>query len=240
MRLRRIGVKRFVGYGLLAILLVGCGSDGGGDAQDLSAGESSPTSTCVASLRPGPGLGVEADLDGDGTAERVQVTPPSTGCPLVVSADVDGPVAVSVAEDLPDVAAIGAVAIAERDGQIVLVKLSHPRGGFQVRLFGYDGGELAELTDGGEPVLPFVATDAPTHYLAARCTSDGLEVTEALAHEPIGVVPAWDIYRTSYIVDGNTLTAGDRTEVADNVLDEQLENKYTDLMHYRLFENCKA
>ena len=94
------------------------------------------------------------------------------------------------------------------------------------------------LSADGKPVFPFVATDVTTDPLTARCTADGFEVLHARAHTPIGVVPAWDVDRTTYTVDGNQVTASAATEIADNVLDEELPKKYADLVGYRLFENC--
>lgn len=159
-----------------------------------------------------------------------------------LSADVDGrAITAHVDGDLPvRDGDLQAVQIPGRTGEVLLVEQQHPRGGFQARLYGYADGNLAELTVDGEPIFPFVATDVLESPLSARCAPGGFEVTEARAHEPVGVVHAWDIDRTSYSVDGNTVTKGATTEIADNVLDEDLSKKYSDLVHYRLFENCRV
>ena len=192
----------------------------------------------------GPPVDVEVDLDGDGAVESVTYWGPSTECPSETSltAVVSGEeVRAVVTGDLPLAAAdFKVLQIPGRTGELLLVTPQHPRGGFQARLFGYADGNLAELTLEGEPIFSFVATDVLESPLSARCAPGGFEVTAARAHEPIGVVHAWDVFRTTYAIDGNTVTKGATTEVADNVLDEQLESKYSDLVHYRLFENCRA
>ena len=64
--------------------------------------------------------------------------------------------------------------------------------------------------------------------------------TEAVAHEPVGIAPAWDIKQTTYAVDGTTVTKGATKEIADNVLPKDLEAKYPDLVKHSAFESCRA
>jgi hypothetical protein len=246
-RLRRIGMRNVL-LGLVLtvpLVLAGCGDDTtGGDA---SADTPPTTSTGGDSCRErsdGAQASVSADLDGDGTQEEISYVPPGQQCPGRASlvADVDGDtVRAELSGDLPVTAGdLSAVRIPDRDGDVVLVTAQHPRGGFQAHLFGYADDTLAELTVDGKPVFPFVATDTLSSPLAARCIDGGFEVTQARAHEPVGVVPAWDVDRTTYTVDGITVTAGATAEVADNVLDDQLRSQYRSLVQHALFEDCRS
>ena len=182
------------------------------------------------------------DLDGDGTAEPVSYVPGTGSCPAHLSARVSGHVVSATLRGDLTVTAAGsaAVALPDRTGELLLVRESHPRGGFQAHLFGYADGRFAELTAQGRPVLDFVATDAMSTPTAARCERDGFAVLQARAHEPIGVVAAWDVYRTVYSVDANTVTRGATTEVADNVLERELQRQYGDLVGYAFFRDCLA
>lgn len=228
----------------MPLALAACGDDTAGVA---SSGTPATSSTGAGSCRErsdGPQASVAADLDGDGSLEEVSYWPPGHACPGkaslaakvgsdVVRADLPGDLPVNAGD-------LGTVRIPGRQGDLVLVTAQHPRGGFQASLFGFSGGKLAQLTVGGQPILPFVATDVTSTPLAATCTSGGFEVTEARAHQPIGVVPAWDLYRTTYTVAGDAVSKAATTELADNVLDKQLRAKYRSLVGYSLFENCRG
>ena len=226
---------------VVPLVLAGCGDDGA-DAEPGPARSSSPTgpSLCPDSGDLGP-VTRQADLDGDGSDEAIGYLD-AGACPdgPALSADVDGHVVtVRVENELPVTRHdLKVVQIPGREGEVLLITPHHPRGGFQARLFGYADGELAELTVDGQPIFPFVATDVTTTPLSARCIPGGFELLEAEAHEPIGILAAWDVFRTAYRVDGNAVTKATRTEIADNVLDEELSREYRPLTKYRLFENC--
>jgi hypothetical protein len=226
----------------LSLLVAGCGDEGTQSSNTSPPSASTSWSRCADSGELDL-VTLKADLDGDAGDERVGYLD-ATACPAgpLLYADVGGmPLSVSVPGDLPvRDGDLQSIRVPGRTGDVVLVQQRHPRGGFQARLFGYADGELEELTVDGKPIFPFVATDAMTTPLSASCTNGGFEVTEAKAHQPIGVVPAWDVVRTAYAVDRNTVTKSATTEVADNVLDEQLHTKYSDLIDYSLFENCLA
>jgi hypothetical protein len=100
--------------------------------------------------------------------------------------------------------------------------------------------ELVELTSDGQPLLPFVATDVQEHPWSVDCSDGGLVFTEAVPHEPVGVVPAWDIRQTTYTVDGGTVTKGATKEVADNVLHQDLAKKYPELAKHSAFASCRV
>lgn len=239
--MRPIGVRRLVVGAMLVVLLAGCGDEG--DDRSPTGPSTSPSDSDAGCLERGDvGLvTIDADLDGDGAAEEVAYSGPKD-CPggPVLMADVAGQfVTAPVEDELPVTRRdLKVVQVPGRAGQVILATPHHPRGGFQARLFGYADGSFAELTVDDSPIFPFVATDVTTTPLSARCIPDGFELLEAQAHEPIGILPAWDVFRTTYSVEGNTVTKGERTEIADNVLDEELSRDYRPLTKYQLFENC--
>jgi hypothetical protein len=241
MRLRRIR-SVLLGMALVGpMVLAGCGDDGS-DRTGSTPREKASPSAAWCRTEDAPTKLAMADLDGDGTVEDVDFIPPGADCPGSLSSSVDG------LEDAPTLdwtaparpADTRVVEVPGRAGQLVLVLEQHPRGGFQAHLFGFADGKLEELEVAGGPIFPFVATDVLSTPLTATCTSGGFEVTEARAHEPVGVVPAWDIDRTTYTVAGNAVSRGATTEVADNVLDEQLRSQYRSLVEHRLFEGCRS
>jgi hypothetical protein len=225
---------------VLPLALAGCGDTGG--ATEPGAGPSSSTPTACASRSATAAPLGELDLDGDGAVEPVSYANAVVGCPAHLSATVSGHLlSAPVTGQLAFTAAgAAALAIPGRTGELLLVRAGHPRGGFQAHLFGFADGRFEELEMEGRPVFGFVATDAMSTPTAAHCVADGFDVTQARAHEPIGVVPAWDVFRTAYSVDGNTVTRGDTSEIADNVLDPQLQSRYGDLVSYDFFHDCLA
>jgi hypothetical protein len=235
--------RRWLGLVLVGpLVLAGCG-DATKDATGHESGSpTSSTSACASGSAPAGRPVTELDLDGDGTSEPVTYLPAAGSCPASLAVTVGGhDLSATVDDELPVTSAgAAAVAIPGRTGAVLLVRPAHPRGGFQAHLFGYADGKLEELTVEGEPIFAFIATDVLTTPTAAHCVADGFEVVQARAHEPIGVVPAWDVFRTTYSVDGNAVTEGPTTEVADNVLDKALHEKYSELVDYSLFEDCRV
>jgi hypothetical protein len=245
-RLRQNGMKGAFVVALLSVLLSSCGS------ADSTSGNSRDHSTDVACQgATGPRELARIDVDGDGTRDAVSfqaaAETPGDDCAAADSLSVrvgrgeDASYAELTFDPSLPVRSqdVRAVSVPGRAGQLVLVVQSHPRGGFAAHLNAWNGTGMRD-PGGDKGLVPFVATDAPTLYVAAACNSTGFEVTEARAHQPIGVVPAWDIDRTTYTVDGATFTKGATTEIADNVLDKELHQKYSDLVDYSLFENCRA
>jgi hypothetical protein len=224
----------------LPVLLAGCGDEppviDGGRGQFASP---SPTG-CPKDARAVPL--VSADLDGDGRPDQVDFEPPGASCPGGLTSSVAGlRSAPTIDWDATGAARDAAVVrVPGRTGDLVLLREQHPRGGFQAHLYGYADGHLAELTVRGEPVFPFVATDVLTAPVAARCVEGGSEVLQGRRHQPVGIAPAWDVFSTTYAIDGNTLRPGATTEVADNVLDQDFPKRYPDLVRYALFENCRV
>jgi hypothetical protein len=214
---------------LLALLVAGSG-----DTDPPSTQSNGPCLGDLPVLRS-----IKADLDGNGTNEDVQLTGPRGECGAALRVVAERSFALVLAdgyEPVPD--SLRDLGIGRGDSHVFLLRSEHPRGGFEVRLFAITPGRVDELTIDGKPVIPFVATDAPTEHVSAECTQHGFTVTEAVAHQPVGVLPAWDVYRTTYEVDGNDLTRGDRTEIADNVLEDELPTTYPHVVANELFENC--
>ena len=228
---------RLLGMLLVPVTLAGCG-DGPIDDGDRMFQSSDACQSAAANDHAV--LVLRVDLDGDGASEEISYLPPTRQCAPMLAATVDGrDTATQLEDDLP-VRAGGSFAITMpgHAGEVAVVRQEHPRGGFQLIVVGWARGTLASLEADRQPLFPFIATDVQTTPLSARCTGDGFEILAARTHQPVGVVPAWDIDRTTYTVDGNEVTMGPVTEVADNVLDAQLEKEYADLVHHRLFENC--
>lgn len=224
---------------LVALLLAGCGDEGSERAAPDRTPSASPGSCVPASAESGPVS--DPDLDGDGAADSVEFVA-HRDCPGAFVAHVgEENFVVQIREEQPVRAEdMQVLELPGRTGEVLLVTVQHPRGGFQARLFGYADGAFEELTVDGDPIFGFVATDTNSSPLSASCVDGGFAVSEAVAHEPIGVVPAWDVFRTTYAVDGNSVTKGPREEVADNVLDAELETTYRALTRHRLFEDCRA
>jgi hypothetical protein len=228
------------------LLLAGCGSatkpEGAGQAP---AGHEAAAKVgrCPADAPAvvGARTVTRADLDGDGRAEAVKLTAADGDCPHLLFAKVSGRyVDAQLPVDAPAVSRAYAVEVPGREGDLVVTRQDHPRGGYQLRLFGAGPEGLVELRDGEHPLVPFVALDVQEHPLSVDCTDGGVELTEAVAHEPPGVVFAWDIKRTTYAVHGSEVTPGTPEEIADNVLPRQLEAKYPELVEHRAFESCRA
>jgi hypothetical protein len=229
---------------LVALLLVGagCGSakSGTGDAESTA---STPSSTVVVCMGSGAGrLLTKADVDGDGTSDQVRLKQASGACPPALVAATHAahsPLAGDLSSGEPPVST--AFAVDPGSGsQLVVTRADHPRGGYQLRVYAAGTDKLVELTSGGQPLLPFVATDVQEHPWSIDCSQDGLVFTEAVAHQPVGIVPAWDIEQTTYSLNGTTVTKDATTEVADNVLQQDLAAKYPDLVQHSSFESCRV
>ena len=229
------------------LVLAGCGS---GVEQPNADDTASATPEAVAKVGRCPADSpalvsartlARADLDGDGRAEAVKLTAPDGDCPNLMFVELgERYLAAQLPVGAPVVARGYAVAVPGREGDLVVTRQDHPRGGFQLRLFAAGAEDLTELKDGKGPLVPFVALDVDEHPFSIDCTDGGVVLTEAVPHEPPGVIFAWDVKRTTYALDGTDVEAGTSEEIADNVLPRQLESDHPELVEHRAFESCRT
>jgi hypothetical protein len=247
---------RLAPVALAVLLLSACGSAGqrsGGAEDGTSGGSASSTSAGTVAGSCGaddPAFDraldqartlTKADLEGDGTAEPVRLTAPGGACGNILLATGKGTYAVHLPAGEPLVRSAYAVQVPGRAGQLVVTRSEHPRGGFQLRVYAPSGRAMAELKRGTEPLVPFVATDVQEQPLSIDCREGGFVVTQAVAHEPSGVIFAWDVRRTTYaLADDATLTAGPEKEIKDNVLPAQLTKEWPDLVGHTAFASCRV
>jgi hypothetical protein len=223
---------RTVGIAAVLTALLGlsaCGSQSGSSAP--STDECAGQGTVVA----------KADLDGDGQPSTVRLAG-SGASPCADRLLADGGVWADVGglALVPDPATVVHLKGAGAPDLVLLSAEPHPRGGWQPHLFGA-GGEtgLTEVTSEGGPVVPFVATDGGAPPMTATCTPDGgISVVTAVAHEPPGVVLAWDVTETTYTVkDGHAETTGSKM-VEEAAADPLLRKERPELFDGTLFANC--
>ena len=240
-------MKRMLAVSVAALFLVaGCGSADPEEKSTAGGGADAATTTvgaCAADSQEVTGARTVAsvDLDGDGQKEDVKLTSAGGKCPsLLFAKQGDGYVVTKAAVPAPPVASAFAVTVPGQDAQLLVTRQEHPRGGFQLRVYAAGAGALTELKKDGETLFPFVATDVEEHPASIDCSDQGIVVTEAVPHEPVGVVAAWDVQRTTYTLEDGKVTAGPTEEVADNVLPKQLAGKYPDLVKHSAFASCRA
>jgi hypothetical protein len=130
------------------------------------------------------------------------------------------------------------------DGGQALLRVDsagHPRGGYQPHLFAVVAG-MAEVTADGAPLLPFVATDGGAAPTTARCGGPGtIEVLTARTSKPLGVVLAWDVWRTTYEVDGAKVKGAGNEQIRDHAADPLLRKAIPELFEPGgLLGNCDA
>jgi len=208
--------------------LAGCGSSG--------SPEASAPDDCTGHGR----VVARADLDGDGKDAPVRLTTQGSGaCAHRLMGDA------GTSADLKglDLAAKGArvVHLDGHRGDLLLVSSEpHPRGGAQPHLFGRGGASgLRELTVDGQPLVPFVATDGGAPPMTATCTDKGeIAIDTAKAHQPPGIVLAWDVTRTTYAIKGGVATRARSRLVAAAAADPTLRKDRPDLFDGRLFAGC--
>lgn len=118
-----------------------------------------------------------------------------------------------------------------------------PRGGYQWHLFTrVPGRGTVEVTHAGQPLLPFVSTDGGDSPMTATCTKSGqVAVYTAQAHQPPGVVLAWDVTRTTYAVHGSTATQVSSKVVRKAAADPTLRKQMPQLFQpTKLFADCQG
>jgi hypothetical protein len=117
----------------------------------------------------------------------------------------------------------------------------HPRGGFQPHLFTVYGG-LHEVNRGGNPLLPFVATDGGGLPAMARCGDHGtVEVLTATTSEPPGIILAWDVQRTTYRIGESSVEEVGTEQVRDHAADPVLRKELPQLFEADgFFADCRS
>ncbi|MFL6133580.1 MAG: hypothetical protein ACJ72A_12280 [Nocardioidaceae bacterium] len=231
---------RALGVVLAMLVVAGCGSDSGSDPAEATGYRG-----CTTGDVAGQGKVVaKADLDGaDGpeTVRLIGATDRRCGNSLV--ADVGGRLVgtdVSRLHLVPQGAKVVHLRGKAAADLVLLWSEPHPRGGSQPRLFGLrSAGGLTEVTLDGQPVLPFVATDGGGSPMTATCTrSGGIAVWSAVAHEPPGIVLAWDVRRSTYDVrDGRAVAVGSSL-VEEAAADPALRRSRPELFSGELFGGC--
>jgi len=225
------------------MLLSGCGEQPSVPPKQVSEALAGCTQAqSKAAVRHAGAVPAEVDLDGDGSPDKVLLTRDDGPCPGVLFTTVkDRRYSAKVRDPAGlELSSATRVSLPGRDGDLLALRAEHPRGGFQVQVYGFDDA-LGEVTADGQPVVPFVATDTTDSYLSVTCADGELVVRQAVAHEPPGIVFAWDVRETRYAVDGLRATGGATREVADNILDQRLGREFPDVKHRRMFvKGCSA
>lgn len=203
--------------GVLLLALAGCGSqrapdDAAGRDSTSPAPQSSTASGwrgCSADDLTGLEPTIEVDLDGSRGSEPVYLVSAGSGLPcaggLVVrhGEQVSG---TALGGTAMDAGTARVVRLEDTDRELLLLRQApHPRGGFQIHLYGLGEDGLGEVTADGNPVVPFVATDGGAAPFTVECAPrGGIQTFTATTHKPPGIVLAWDVYRTVYALDGTT------------------------------------
>jgi hypothetical protein len=212
--------------------LSACGS---ADDKPDAAGNDTPTPSDTVSvcMEDGAAADAKVDLDGDGTSEDVHANTAGK-CPGAVSAEVDGNLVSASIKDATPVTSVFGVSLEGHDGQLAVVRQDHPRGGYQLHVFALDGNKLTELTDGDQPLVPFVATDVRPISATVDCQGSTIVVDQAAA----GSGGAWDVRRTTYTVDGSTATKSGSTVVASNATPKKADQLMP--TGSAVFPSCRA
>ena len=209
--------------------LSACGSQTGSSAPD--SGECAGQGTVVA----------KADLEGKGQPSTVRLAGSGAGpCADRLLADGGGWADVGGLDLVPKQATVVHLQGADAPELVLLSAKPHPRGGWQPHLFG-SGGEtgLTEVTSEGRPVVPFVATDGGAPPMTATCTPDGgIALLTAVAHEPPGVILAWDVTETTYTLKEGRAQATGSKLVEEAAADPLLRKERPELFDGSLFANC--
>lgn len=206
---------------VLGVVLTACGSGGSSDAPGRSAdsagsggsgGSAAGTPTpadCRAEERDSDAVRRmwEADLDGDGASDEITYLPGAgDACAASLSTTVYGEAfTMSLAGLGLDPDTVRILRLRGTDRELLVGRGGfHPRGGFVLHVFGFDGDALGELLADGAPVVGFVATDGGAAPATATCTdTGGLATWTATVAKPPGVLLGWDVRRTTYHLRGN-------------------------------------
>jgi hypothetical protein len=197
---------------------------------------------CRAADVPGAGVRVaRADLDGDGRPDRLVLTGSRAACPdSLVGVVGDRVVGTSVTG--LDLVATGSRVLrpAGQDELVLLRSRTTADGHWRPHLFAAGGaGGLTDVTVAGRPLLPLVSTQPGGAPMDVACTPRGtLAVTTSKAHQPPGIVLAWDVRRTTYRIHDGVATRLRTTVVQDAAADPLLRRDHPELYDGRLLDGC--
>lgn len=249
---RLIGMRTvgsLLGTAALSLGLAACGpAQSGGEVDSTSASDVPLFGDCRASdpAIESAAVVASADLDGDGRREEVSYVPSGRGgpCAGALVTSLDGTPAAVRLDDAPQALEDPVVVDLHRtDRELLMVYgRSHPRGGYVVHLYGAAGGAISEVLADGRPVIGFVATDGGAAPSTATCTPDGgIATWTGVAHQPPGVLLAWDLWRTTYTLDGTAATRTSHRMVREAVADPLLRRDMPQLFDPdALFADCRA
>lgn len=212
------------------LLVAGCGSNGADQRTDEAPCVRSAPAKVIgrAELRQGSGpVAVKVTDAGSTCGHKLFIDEPTFTAQL----------------DLGDVeldpAGAQAVTVPGRDGQLLAAQEIHPRGGTQWHLYGVEGDRLSEILAGGQPPIPFIATDTqPQPPMTVACHGTGLRILQARAHEPAGVLFTWDLDRIDVAITGNEATVSGPTEIGDNLVPSIMARQHLDLVKKQMFVGC--
>lgn len=224
------------------LLLVGCAqADDGGGTEGTTGSRLFGDCHSGDPVLQGAATLAEPDLDADGDPDPVRHVPVTdTGpCANALLLTVEGtPVAVRLGVRGLDRDSVRVVQLPGTARELLMLReRPHPRGGFVLHLFGVAGGRLGEITVDDRPVVGFVATDGGAAPATATCTdpdsdpdSGVIATLTSTAHQPPGVVLAWDVERTVYALRGNRAepvrSERVRTAAADPLLRREMPRLY--------------
>jgi hypothetical protein len=242
-------VGNLLGTVALSLGLAACGSAQPGGQQGAS---SAPDVRLFGDCRAGDPALAEADvvaqanLDADGARTEIGYVSPRVDGPcagaLVTTLD-GAPAAVRLPDAPPSLHDPVVIELRGTDRELLMLHgRPHPRGGYPVHLYGAAHGAIAEVLADGRPVVGFVATDGGAAPATASCTSDGgIATWMGIAHQPPGVVLAWDLWRTTYTLKGTTATKSSRDLVREAVADPLLRRDMPELFDPgAIFADCRA
>jgi hypothetical protein len=216
---------------LVAATLSGCGDQAGRDQAGGPDAQASWQGCTSADVRSAGTVVARADLDGDGTADEVRLVGRGAGpcADALIARTADGVAGLRLRDVDLDA---DSAKVVELDPELVMVNgPGHPRGGYQVHLYALDSqGDLAEVSTGEGPLLPFTATDTGTAPQTATCAKDGdVAVWTTTTNKPPGIVLAWDVRRTTYRLDGATAHDEGTDLVKDGAVDPLLRKQMPQL-----------
>jgi hypothetical protein len=211
--------------------LSACGSSE--STGSASSDRASPSATASVCVEGGAGASAKVDLDGDGTPEDVHAN--ATGkCPGSVTSEIGGDLVSAPIKDEVPVGSVFGVSLEGRTGHLAVTRQDSPRGGYQLHIYALDDSKLSELTDGDQPLVPFVATDVRPISATVDCQGGNIVVNQAVA----GSGGTWDVRRTTYAVDGSTATKSGSTVVASNATPKQVDQLMP--AGAAVFPSCRA